>query len=165
MKYKMKKSLSERFWEKVDVRGPDDCWLWTASFRTTGYGQICSNGRPDGAHRVSYEINIGPIPKGEGYHGICVCHSCDVKACCNPAHLFIGTHQDNVRDMNHKERGVTPDAIGEKNGFSRLTTSDVIEIKRMLACGGLTQKWLGGLYKVHPDTISHINTGKTWSHL
>lgn len=100
--------LVERFWRFVE-KGPD-CWLWTgrrggsANYGSDRYGVLRELGRDPrrefGAHRLSYEIHIGPIPTG-----LDVCHTCDRPPCVNPAHLFLGTRADNVRDMVAKGRG------------------------------------------------------------
>jgi hypothetical protein len=85
------------FWEYVDRSG--DCWLWTGYRVPTGYGQAWHAGRLVRAHRLAWELTYGPIPPG-----LCVCHACDVPACCNPAHLFIGPQSANLRDMARKGR-------------------------------------------------------------
>ena len=97
-------SVEDRFWAKVDKTG--DCWLWTASvFRERyGYGKFQAgenraNTRVVYAHRYSWELVNGPVPDG-----LFVCHHCDNPPCVNPAHLFVGTHQDNVDDMMSKGR-------------------------------------------------------------
>ena len=95
-----RKTLEERFWEKVDRSGgPDACWPWTASTCGGGYGQFRLAGRPQLAHRVAYEQLVGPIPNGRH-----VLHRCDTPLCVNPAHLFLGTHTDNMADMTIKGR-------------------------------------------------------------
>lgn len=93
-----KQSISERFWSKVDRRGPDECWLWLASILNNGYGCFSSEWS-NLAHRVAWELVCGPIPAG-----LCVLHRCDVKLCVNPAHLWLGTKADNNADCRAKKR-------------------------------------------------------------
>jgi len=93
------------------------CWLWTRqTHRSGGYGRMTVDGKKRPAHRVSYEVFIGPIPDG-----LFVLHRCDQPACVNPDHLFLGTHEDNMRDMVRKNR---------HHGYPRLTKQQVIEIRR-----------------------------------
>lgn len=88
----MAKSLEQRFWEKVNKDGPGGCWLWTASFRNEqGYGQFGVSGRTVVAHRMSYELMVGPIPDG-----LVLDHLCRVRRCVNPAHLRPVTDRENI---------------------------------------------------------------------
>lgn len=107
-------SLEERFWAKVEKLGPDDCWLWTGSLTTSGgYGQIQRGGRDKGparAHVISYEMHIGLVPED-----LCVLHTCDVTACVNPSHLFLGTREENCKDMGRKKRWANQFAVGENH--------------------------------------------------
>ena len=102
----VKLSVAERFWSKV--RRTDGCWLWTASVsKAGGYGLLRVNGATRTTHRISWEIAYGPIPVG-----LSVLHRCDVPACVRPSHLFLGTQQDNLRDMHSKGRGRGPGRAG-----------------------------------------------------
>ena len=109
----------KRFWSKVDKRGPDDCWEWTAScVGRTRYGKMKVNGSDFRATRISYFIVNGGL--GE----FCVCHKCDNPSCINPAHLWLGTCGENSLDMTGKDR----QNKGEERPPSKLTESQVREI-------------------------------------
>lgn len=92
--------MIDRFLAKV--KKTDSCWLWTASSNGHGYGQFAVSrrlGKPLAAHRVSFVIHVGPIPKG-----MFVLHRCDIPACVNPQHLFLGNQKDNMQDRIAKGR-------------------------------------------------------------
>jgi hypothetical protein len=94
--------LAERFWEKVNRTGPNECWEWTGSVHSAArpYGQIWVDGRACKATRVSWELaNSQPVPEGK-----MICHSCDNPICVNPAHLWPGTMSDNIKDAVAKGR-------------------------------------------------------------
>lgn len=90
------KTLEERFWEKVLITPFYECWEWLGSKDKDGYGYF---GHKDKAHRFSWKINNGVIP-----HKIHVLHKCDNPSCVRPQHLFLGTHEDNMKDMAKKGR-------------------------------------------------------------
>lgn len=93
-------TLKDRFWAKVERRPGDACWKWAASRNKAGYGHFGVMGKPiQLAHRVSYEINVGPIPAG-----LLVLHLCDNPPCVRPAHLFTGTYKENLLDAIEKGR-------------------------------------------------------------
>lgn len=91
-----------RFWVRVaGVRR--GCWEWRGATDPDGYGVLRYQRSRMRAHRVSWQLANGPVPKG-----LHVLHSCDNPPCVNPDHLFLGTHQDNVRDRDQKKRGKVP---------------------------------------------------------
>lgn len=103
----------ERFMRNVSPEPNTGCWLWTGSLQK-GYGAFCVDGKLNRAHRVSYVLFVGPLHKWTGYHDVCVCHKCDVPACVNPEHLFLGTQKANQRDKENKGRGIHPLTDGNK---------------------------------------------------
>lgn len=155
---KPKKSLEERFWQKVNKT--ETCWLWTAAKHFFGYGLIGCPDKPKRilrAHRASWEMAFGPIPKG-----LYVLHKCDVPSCVNPDHLFLGTHQQNVDDMVRKGRNAkTGNGSGENSPNSKLTWCNVKKIRSDHAQGS-TLIAIAEQYKMHPTTIAQIVKHKTW---
>lgn len=139
----MDKKLEQRFWSHVAKKSPSECWLWTGSCFVDGYGMItkaigCKTAR---AHRVSWYLANGRMPE----RSECVCHKCDVRNCVNPAHLFLGSHEDNMRDAVSKGRMDSGESKsrkirGERNGNALLTDDQVREIKRLLIGVG-PNKW------------------------
>ncbi|HBF44009.1 MAG TPA: hypothetical protein DDW42_10370 [Desulfobacteraceae bacterium] len=88
----------ERIMNKVEVKA-NGCWIWTGAKGKGGYGNSWYNGRYVNTHRLMYQLEIGPIPKGRN-----VCHSCDNCLCVNPEHLYVATQKKNLEDMRLKGR-------------------------------------------------------------
>lgn len=154
-------SLLERFWAKVDKRGPDECWLWTASADRDGYGRIGAGGAGAPmmrAHRLSWELRHGLVPAGS-----LVCHRCDNPPCCNPAHLFVGTVTDNNRDRGRKGR--SRDQLGEKNEMAVLCADDVRQIRVLRASHGWSLARLGALFGVTGGAVRKIVLNINWRHV
>jgi hypothetical protein len=153
--------LPERFWAKVERLSDDECWEWKASRFRLGYGSILVDGRNRSAHRISWELTHGTIP--EGMH---VMHRCDNRACVNPAHLELGSHQDNMRDRGAKGRHSRASRnVGEAHPLSRLTASDVGAIRERYAQGGIRQIDLAAEYGVTRTRISTIVNRRGWRSL
>jgi len=103
-------TVEYRFWSQVNKT--DGCWTWTGTCNRFGYGILGIKGHMKLTHRLSYEFVYGPIADG-----LCVCHTCDNPPCVNPAHLFLGTHADNMHDMAVKGRRKKP-RIGSLYGIA-----------------------------------------------
>lgn len=151
--------VSKRFFAKVEKTS--SCWLWFGASDKHGYGRFLTGSRADGtrkltlSHRHSWEAVNGAIPDG-----LNVLHRCDVPACVNPDHLFLGSQKDNVDDMVAKSRH----SHGEANGRSILKEETVRQIKLSLKAGE-TNKSLSARHNVSHSLISMIESGKRWSHV
>lgn len=150
------KPIDERFWSKVDKSGGvDACWNWTTGTRKNGYGIFSFNNGSVPASRMAWQLGYGEIPDG-----LQVCHKCDNRACCNPAHLFLGTIQENIKDMMQKGRKASKH--GEQNGRHKLTAKQVQEIRDRYEAGGVTQIQLSREMGVSPSQINVIVHYKRW---
>lgn len=159
-----------KFWAKVDKT--DSCWLWTASKRYKGYGAFTyrKNGRviQGRAHRYSYELHKGEIPLG-----LFVLHECDTPSCVNPAHLFLGTNEDNVKDMMTKGRHISGGTLcgnngkwprGEKHHAAKMNPSKIQELKTLRA-NGSSYTDLSTRFNIGLSTIFKILKGRTWKQI
>jgi DNA-binding CsgD family transcriptional regulator len=115
---------TQRFWSRVNKRGANDCWEWQAARQKYGHGLLSIGGKHHKAHRISYELHVGPIPSG-----LCVRHKCDNPPCVNPLHLELGTRADNNRDRDERGRHVKLE--GEAHGMHKLTDNQVSTIRRL----------------------------------
>lgn len=151
-------SLCCSAWSKIDISSPTECWEWKGAVARSGYGSVRKNEKVYQAHRVIYECKYGKIISSQFF----VCHKCDNKTCCNPAHFFLGTMQDNIKDRDKKGRQA--DIRGSKNPHSKLTEEKVTKIKESLSFGISIIK-LGIEYGVSFSNISKIKCGHTWKHI
>jgi hypothetical protein len=140
------------------------CWLWAGASDGHGYGHFWFRKAIMKAHRVSWIFHHGEIPSG-----LWVLHHCDNPACVNPAHLFLGDRTANMRDMAAKGRQVfqvSPEKVarGSRAGQSKLNEEQVLKIKQALSNGNSLRN-ISLEYGVNKSTISHIRTGRNWSHL
>lgn len=162
-----------RFWSKVQKGSANECWPWMGYRNAAGYGRVGINGEIWQAQRTAYPLAHGRFPPE-----LCVLHTCDNPSCVNPCHLRLGTHGDNARDRQHKDRGNQP--TGDKNGSrthpqcvprgethwkAKLTAEDVRQIRRRHAAGGITLRALGVKYNVRETSILRIVTRESWKHI
>ena len=138
----------KRFWDKVDRRGSDECWLWQASTKDGRYGSFRENSSRTTvrAHRFAFQLQNGYLPE-------VVRHSCDTPLCCNPAHLLPGTQADNVRDTVERRRHK-----------AKLSDEQVKEVRRRLA-EGYYHRDIAADFNVSREIVTSINLGKTYAHI
>ena len=132
--------FATHFWSRIDKNGPipthrpelGPCWEWQGSRIGKGYGHL-NVGRNEHhyAHRLAYQLTIGPIPES-----LFVCHHCDNPPCCNPTHLWAATHQENMQDAGNKGQTgmqVHPESVlrGEKHPSAKLTEDSIQEIRQL----------------------------------
>lgn len=149
-------TLWARFEPKVRVV-PSGCWEWSAG-RNHDYGQIYHDGRPQKAHRMAWLLFRGPIPDG-----LKVLHRCDNPPCVNPEHLFLGTQNDNYRDMADKGRARQM-PHGSDHFRARLSAARVQAI-RLLIDDGVTPTAIARCLDVSIQTITAVRDGRTWTHV
>lgn len=173
-----RRSLETRFWRGVDKRGPSECWPWKGTAHSGKYGHVGRGGRNGGtvlASRVSYELHYGPIPDG-----LYVCHTCDNPPCVNPAHLFLGTQQDNVDDRVRKGRSARvtglangahthPEKVARGSGHyaAKLTDEQVKAIRAVKPATGVHEaaQVVATQYGTTKSYIIKIWYGYKWKHL
>ncbi len=151
------KSIPDNFWS--NVLKTDSCWLWQAGTFRSGYGRFLVGKKRVRAPRFAWELTFGPIP--DGFE---VCHNCpggDNPLCCNPDHLFLGTHDDNMKDMVAKGRS----ARGEDAGRALLTEQQVLDIRLLYQTSRLSYKTIGELYKMSKGAILAVIRRRSWQHL
>jgi len=159
-----RRSAEGRFFEKTNKHSAHGwqgtpCWDWTAACLPNGYGYFAAHGKMGYAHRYSWEMTHGPIP--DGLH---VLHHCDRRCCVNPAHLFLGTRSDNMRDMVSKGRAGRESPHGEHSPNAKLTEANVREIRAAVAAGA-SRKALARHFGVSAPTVRAVVEGKSWVHV
>ena len=151
-------------------KGPDACWLWTGGAFPSGYGFVSIFHRSVRAHRAAWVLFRGAIP-----NGLLVLHRCDVRLCCNPGHLFLGTAADNMADRDTKGRQAKGDrngtrthpervTRGERHPAARLTVEKVREIREALSRGERKAR-IARRFGVCWSAVHAIAIGQTWSHV
>mgnify|MGYP001558509445 FL=1 len=142
----------KRFYEKCIPEPNTGCWLWLGTLHMGGYGELSVSGKVRRAHDYSYETFVEPVP-----FNLCVLHTCDMRCCVNPEHLYVGTKQNNADDCNKRNR--RPRGIG--HGMTTLTEAQV----RAIRVDPRKQKQIAADYGVGQMTISNIKRRATWGHV
>lgn len=151
------RTLEERFMAKVSPCPITGCWWWTGGGHERGYGRIGRGRRDSGvasATHVALMIVGRPVPDG-----MFACHTCDNPACVNPAHLFAGTHIDNMRDMDAKGRRTI--RCGESSPTSKLTEMQVRDMRSRF--DRFDNAAIGRNFGVSKETVRKIRAGLLWS--
>lgn len=149
----------KRFWDKVDKSAGDNaCWPWIACKLPSGYGRFRIGGR-DGfittAHRIAYKLAKGDPG------GLFVLHRCDNPSCCNPNHLLLGSHKDNMADMRAKKRSL----VGRRNTQARYTEGIIMAIRAEHRRTGKFGKALAPKFNISPSYINAILRVEIWKHV
>jgi hypothetical protein len=145
--------LWDVFAERFLFSNSKDCWEWRGA-RTQNYGVMQADKNSRLAHRVSYTLFVGPIPKG-----MSVCHKCDNPPCVNPLHLFAGTHADNMADM--REKGRARGLVGVEHHSAKLNDESAMAIYESAG----TQHEIARRFNVSRETVSGIKTKRYWRHI
>ena len=144
------------FWAKVRKGG--GCWEWIGSRQRNGYGRIRIDWKVYNTHRISWQLNVGTIPKG-----LHVLHRCDNPSCVRPGHLFLGTQADNNKDRDLKGRHRP--MFGDENPATKLSAEDVRAIRFMATLEGFSNKRLGRMFNVSATAIYLILKGVNHFHV
>lgn len=161
-----------RFFANVPNGTQGECWEWLGHQTNRGYGTIKYHQVGFLAHRVALYFACKPV--SQDMHA---CHRCDNPLCCNPDHLFWGTHQNNMDDMNSKNRchrlrgDAHPSRLrpetrprGDNHARSKVTAKQVLEIREMSALGA-TQLAIAGSFGICREAVRAIVRRKTWRHV
>jgi hypothetical protein len=155
----LKRDHDQRLREKYEVN-LNDCWEWTAYLNYLGYGVVSwhwrGKSKSTGAHRLAYEIWVGPIPDK-----LCVLHKCDNRKCINPDHLYVGTQAQNMRDMAERggRKGI---GCGDKNGRAKLTMKQARQIRKIYSTGNHSQDSIATKFGVSQFAVSRIVRNKRY---
>lgn len=151
-------SLKERL-EYYSMPEPNSgCQLWLAGANGNGYARVWNPHlmKRQTGHVAAWEDEKGPVPDG-----LYVLHKCDVRLCINVGHLFLGTHDDNMKDMAAKGRGRSGDHRGELHGGARLSAQDILNIRADRRAGQI----IADAYGISRDHVYHLRNGSRWKHV
>ena len=150
------KTALQRFEEKFIPEQNSGCWIWISA-DTEGYGDFYFHPTFERAHRASWMLYRGEIPAG-----IFVLHKCDNPSCVNPNHLFLGTNDDNMKDMVRKGRQKSIRGSQHKN--AKVTEDNVIEMRK-LSASGMSQYKIAEMFGIGKSMANYICNRTSWKHV
>lgn len=145
----------KRFWKYVE-KSNNGCWTWLRGKTKAGYGYLTINYKNHYAHRLSWRLTYGIIPKNA-----VIMHRCDNPACVNPEHLRLGTQKDNLQDMWNKQRG----SMGNEHPFAKVTDEDVKKIRKLGKIKNLYRREIGEMFGISRQAVTDIIYNRTWKHI
>lgn len=152
--------VQRRFRKKFKEGSRHECWLWNGGLASNGYGVLIAVVGDRRiyitTHRIAYLLHYGNLQED-----LFVCHHCDVRACVNPYHLFLGTNQENNCDKVNKCR----QALGERHGMRKLAEAEVLEIRRLHSENKVSARKLARQFNMGQTSIWHILDRVNWKHL
>lgn len=161
------KSWIQRFWSKVNCLGDSDCWEWQGTILASGYGQFKLFRKKYRAHRLAYILNF-ECDLGS----LLVLHHCDNRKCCNPNHLFLGTHKDNSEDRERKGRGVVGRHFpykrvyrGDESKLTIYSSNTILEIRHRYQTEDISQSELARQFGMTSQNVGKIVRRDTWKHI
>jgi hypothetical protein len=155
-----KQDLEERVWGHINIGNPNECWEWVGGKNKDGYGRLNISGRIDRAHRVVYRLANGDIPPNK-----IILHSCNNPSCCNPNHLRAGTYKENTHDMMVSGRNRNKVFRGSESSVSKLTESQVLNMRQEYNSGGISIGKLARKYSISESQCSRIVKRQSWTHI
>lgn len=153
----MSDNWEKRFERHYERLSDEECWTWRSSLSSAGYGRFRLDGKARIASRIAYEIANGPIPAG-----MCVLHSCDNRACVNPSHLRVGSHQENMDDRNSKGRASGGSLRGDRHPKSKISREQAELIRKIAGEAAVSQKAIASMFGISQSVVSEIKNGKSW---
>lgn len=166
MSNKYSREVTERFLSRIEILDDDSCSHWKGRLDRGGYGVFTTEGKTEHAHRVAWRMHYGEeIPPG-----MCICHHCDVRSCCNGNHLFLGTIAENNQDCVNKGRNRCKEVMGDKykgsvHSMAILSEADALEIREQVASSAVSLKSLAERYGVSYAAVYDISSGRSWKHV
>lgn len=155
MNHRFYHSFEARFWDSVNTGSPDECWEWKLALDSDGYGAITVDDKAMKAHRIALSLS------GVSVDGKVACHKCDNRACCNPAHLYAGTHDDNMRDRS--ERGRVPKG---RDCWAARLNEDIVWFARVFHGAGVySTAELARRFGVSHPAMRKVIERRSWKHV